>query len=118
MGNLQQLKTLSLTQATPPLKLALLADIGLVDIYAKAHNIFMDNTDDLASVHDCVALNVLAGSRCALLVGNDGDDAHNAACAIGLRIVFGEWSALPCDHVKPYACADAEGNNLQFGTNP
>ncbi|KAK3238299.1 hypothetical protein CYMTET_51676 [Cymbomonas tetramitiformis] len=83
-----------------------------------------DDTTDLASalfeasVHDCVALNVLAGSRCALLVGDDGDDARSAACAIGMRVVFGEWSALPCDHVKPYACADAEGNNLQIETKP
>ncbi|KAK3253023.1 hypothetical protein CYMTET_37711 [Cymbomonas tetramitiformis] len=83
-----------------------------------------DDTTDLASalfeasVHDCVALNVLAGSRCALLVGDDGDDARSAACAIGMRVVFGEWSALPCGHVKPYACADAEGNNLQIETEP
>ncbi|KAK3284043.1 hypothetical protein CYMTET_8296 [Cymbomonas tetramitiformis] len=68
-------------------------------------------------VFDCVAINVLTGSRCALWLGTEGSDPDNAVCAIGARVQFGEWSALPCEHAKPYVCTDGQSNTY-YGTEP
>ncbi|KAK3255192.1 hypothetical protein CYMTET_35665 [Cymbomonas tetramitiformis] len=62
-----------------------------------------------AGTFDCVALNVLTGSHCAI----HGDED----CELGRDVRFGEWVTLPCSQRKPFACSDGNAD-LQIVSEP
>ncbi|KAK3252050.1 hypothetical protein CYMTET_38608 [Cymbomonas tetramitiformis] len=57
-----------------------------------------------AGTFDCVALNSLTGSHCA--VHGEGGEG----CRLGRDVEFAEWVTLPCTQEKPFVCARDTGD--------
>ncbi|KAK3242559.1 hypothetical protein CYMTET_47718 [Cymbomonas tetramitiformis] len=59
----------------------------------------------IAGTFDCVALNVLSGSHCAV-----HSESSQAPCALGRDVTFAEWVTLPCAQKKPFVCSKGGGD--------
>ncbi|KAK3247735.1 hypothetical protein CYMTET_42768 [Cymbomonas tetramitiformis] len=69
-------------------------------------------TTFIAGTFDCVALNVLSGSHCAIHAEHESEP-----CLIGRDVDFSEWVTLPCSQKKPFVCS--KGNSdYHVVTNP
>eukprot|EP00854_Cymbomonas_tetramitiformis_P000144 gene144-260_t len=74
-----------------------------------AHGLRVDRegleTTFSAGTFDCVALNVLSGSHCAVHA-----ESNEEPCVMGRDVEFSEWVTLPCAQKKPFVCSKSTGD--------